>query len=58
MAKTSINIDKKKGVCLYKSMELKIYRNGQYDRKANLALKAKNLMRDKAARIDNFFVNH
>lgn len=39
-------------------MEIKIYRDGQYDKRANLALKARNLIRKEAAIIDYFFENH
>lgn len=40
-------------------LEIKIYRDGKYDRKANLTMKAKNLVRDKVApAVDSFFENH
>lgn len=40
----------------------KIYTYGEYDKMANIKLKARNLIREKgealAGSIDNFFVNH
>ena len=38
--------------------DFKIYRDGKYDIKANIALKVKNRLPIIINKVDNFFINH